>query len=125
MTTKTTHTPAPWKSRDAVVLHGIEKSQDCAILDGENCIIGECFEKVGRTSEGRFLYRPSQANAAHIVRCVNEREELLGTIESLFTLFICDTLSVPAKKRTWHVEGNIQGALDNANSILARAESEG
>ena len=105
MTTKTTHTPAPWKSRDAVVLHGIEKSQDCAILDGENCIIGECFEKVGRTSEGRFLYRPSKANAAHIVRCVNEREELIEVLRYAAAL-------------NWEVENKI-------HAILARAQQEG
>ena len=120
MTTKTTHTPAPWKSRDAVVLHGIEKLQDCAILDGENCIIGECFKKVGRTSEGRFLYRLSQANAAHIVRCVNEREELLDLVRQAYGRWT-DNDMVPPN----HL---LQVWLAKTEALLladARAESEG
>ena len=111
MTTKTTHTPTPWKVAFPSG-HIYEPATGFHVATMHPDILG-------------FDARICEANAAHIVRCVNEREELLGTIESLFTLFICDTLSVPAKKRTWHVEGNIQGALDNANSILARAESEG
>lgn len=65
------HTKTPWTHRRATKPHGIEQSIDCAILDAENEIIAETFEKVGRTSEGAFLTRPAEANAAHIVHCVN------------------------------------------------------
>src|SRR5438876_357057 len=79
------HTPTPWTIKPAIRPGGIERSMDCAILDEQNEIIAECFEKVGRMSEGRFVERPANANAAHIVRCVNCHEALVEALQLFLT----------------------------------------
>ena len=80
-TTQTTHTTGTWTIRPATKPHGIERSHDVAIMDSDGEIIAECFEKVGRTSEGRFIERPAYANAAHIVHCVNTYPALLDALK--------------------------------------------
>jgi len=78
MTTQTTHTPTPWTYLKAKHLSGPERSQDFGIIGADNQIIAETFEKMSWT-----VSAPAEANAAHIVRCVNEREELLGVLRAL------------------------------------------
>jgi hypothetical protein len=84
-TTQTTHTTGTWTIRPATKPHGIERSHDVAIMDSDGEIIAECFEKVGRTSEGRFIERPAYANAAHIVHCVNTYPALLAALKECIT----------------------------------------
>jgi len=85
-TTQTTHTTGTWTIRPATKPHGIERSHDVAIMDSDGEIIAECFEKVGRTSEGRFIERPAYANAAHIVHCVNTYPALLAALKRIIEL---------------------------------------
>ena len=75
------HTKVPWESWPAKIPNGTEQSMDYGILDGDGELIAECFEKVGRTSEGRFIERPANANAAFIVRACNAHEQLVAALE--------------------------------------------
>ena len=77
------HTPTPWNYKVAIMPNGIEKSFDCAIVDGDGHIIAETFGKVAYnrgTMKGAYLERPAPANAAHIVRCVNSHDQLVEAL---------------------------------------------
>lgn len=94
--TKPTHTPTPWA------------------VNGLGYIYSPAEGKTIIAEEPDEMYKPSRAvwptNAAHIVRCVNEREGLLKAMQSL-------------------INNNGTGAMDwaikNAQAIIAQAEQEG
>jgi hypothetical protein len=60
--------------------NGPERSVDCGILDGENTVIAECFEKVGQFPSGLYDERPAQANAAFIVQACNSHAVLVDAV---------------------------------------------
>lgn len=73
------HTPGPWIVR-APQAGNIEEMLDCGIsadVNGEHKIIAETF---GQVSAHNFV--PAQANAAHIVKCVNMHEELIAFVRA-------------------------------------------
>ena len=91
MTTKTTHTPTPWKVAFPSG-HIYEPATGFHVATMHPDILG-------------FDARICEANAAHIVRCVNEREELIEVLRYAAAL-------------NWEVENKI-------HAILARAQQEG
>ena len=102
MTTKTTHTPTPWT---------IENNDENEwLLDGPDTEI--------------CTLHCSEANAAHIVKCVNEREELL------------EALRIAGQRlrncgQTLHLQGRPETSryayeyAEHITSLLTRAEQEG
>jgi hypothetical protein len=100
MTTNTpTHTPTPWKA----------EGWKNTVVNGAD---GSTIVAAPGTSTGTLI--EMQANAAHIVQCVNERAELL---EALTRINDCNCLSV--------FRGVISfpdGSTLDIGALLARAE---
>ena len=71
MTTKTSHTPTPWKVLSNDLVYG---SDGYRVTDCEHAAYSE--RPMPPT-------KVDKANAAHIVRCVNEREGLLAALRDL------------------------------------------
>ena len=100
MTTKTTHTPAPW------TLEIEEDRASDGSVKGSQILIPEINRLFFDTEwADPDEWELSKANAAHIVRCVNEREELIEVLRYAAAL-------------NWEVENKI-------HAILARAQQEG
>ena len=106
MTTKTTHTPTPWKVAFPSG-HIYEPATGFHVATMHPDILG-------------FDARICEANAAHIVRCVNEREPLVDLVRQAYGRWT-DNDMVPPN----HL---LQVWLARAEALLladARAESEG
>jgi hypothetical protein len=82
MTTKTSHTPTPWKWYRNYHCPGPLKG---AFIDDAagTCRIADILSHGGVGTQ-----EVTEANAAHIVRCVNEREGLLTALRDLANVVI-------------------------------------
>ena len=106
MTTKTTHTPTPWK---VIVL-------DKEIYINPQRETGE----YGLMLKMLTGHSAKQANAAHIVRCVNEREDMLATLNLALA-----TLERVAPAHTHGRFSTVQGTIDVVRRMITRADQEG
>jgi phosphohistidine swiveling domain-containing protein len=74
------HTPTPWKIAS--------DTGPCVISNGER-EIGECYE------DGETQVAEDEANAAHIVKCVNAHGELVAALERIRGLIAEDAGIAP------------------------------
>lgn len=97
MNTKTQHTQTPWKVRQAY-------------LNGEPC---NYTIHTGMTTIADCSYdEQGEANAAHIVKCVNHHDELVAALTSIASY-------IPADTDYFRKCGEMQGA---ARAVLAKLE---
>lgn len=73
------HTELPWAITKAHKPDNVG-GWDWAILDPDRKIIAEVYDVVGDSPSGELVRRPSQANAAFIVKAVNAYDELAACV---------------------------------------------
>jgi hypothetical protein len=81
---KIAHTPTPWK----ITEHGTKDGRfNWLTIDTLGAEIAHVAEYGDQSEPNLSLYTPEQmlANAAHIVRCVNEREQLVKALAAAET----------------------------------------
>lgn len=100
MTSKTTHTPTPWTAKG----HSIWGPPVTCKLDKKPHHEIVCNTMAGRDN-GEDL-----ANAAHIVKCVNQYDELVEALRSLINN---------------NGTGAMEWAITQAKALLTRADQEG
>lgn len=120
------HTPTPWKVRNATDIFselGADSGDGCVAASNDGWQIADC--SVGLTSTADGLVHLSndvkRANAAHIVKCVNEHDELVAALEWAMSIheqledagFVIYDPHTPKHLRE----------IDKARTILARVKS--
>jgi len=110
MSATTTHTPT-WFVRGFAPKHSNFDRFYYSLIQERNENGVEPIAKVEALSQ-----KEAHARAAHIVRCVNEREGLLRVLNALLNASI-----VPADDGTWEIDPNV---YERANAVLGAAEQE-
>ena len=104
MTTTTTHTPTPWKVKGVHV--GPSRHFRAYTIEPNICEMNSSLSP-----------EEVSANAAHIVQCVNEREELLGLLKRA---------AVSLQEYCDETDGERNDSLAmEIDALLTRAEQEG
>lgn len=94
------HTETPWQVNFTAVQAKLES--------GEIVTIADCFSRIS--------YECDQANAAHIVRCVNAYQELVDALELLMLNFV-------GNRSSENCAGNMGIAADKARAALAKSRA--
>ena len=88
------HTPGPWKAVGPSSAP-LQDEGDYAIVDADGLIIAETFLQVAQATN-----RPAHANAAFIVKAVNNHDDLVGSLRDIARRAEDETLGIQVARLT-------------------------
>jgi hypothetical protein len=119
----TQHTPTPWH-----LLKPNDHSGDCGITAlGLPNVLAECFADIRHA--GEHSAQEAQANAAHIVKCVNAYEDLVAALKMARKRLTDDgrympTQTSPEKAYALMEVAYYDMAIEAIDAALAKAEGK-
>ncbi len=120
MTVEAKHTPGEWRVEQGTTLIWGDCNPDDQTNYGMGYPIAECrLTPSASWAKGPRKVEEAQANAAHIVRCVNSHDALVEALEALEVLVALNEDSGPFGGELYH--DRVDRAWDRARAAIAKA----